>query len=143
MPEPKHTCPMCGHALPSSIVIPAGEPPAQAECPAHKIRILDCGLSTRAANALLAMSLHSLGEVCRHTPAELLKERGLGMKSLNEIIAMLASHGLALRPGAFQATRHARRPQAARIPAPGSRVPSRRDAARNHHKASGIGSTGV
>lgn len=128
MPERKHTCPMCGHALASSIVIPAGEAPVQASNPAGSLRILDAGLSTRATNLLLLMGLDRVGEVCEYTATDLLRERGMGLKSLNEIIALLASRGLALKDPTFVPSQD--RAAARRSCAPAAPVAP---AAHNHH----------
>lgn len=53
-------------------------------------------LSVRSANCLKSSNIHTIGELCSKTDAEMLKYRNFGRKSLNEIKEVLASLGLYL-----------------------------------------------
>ena len=56
----------------------------------------DLELTVRSANCLKAENIHWVGELVRRTEHDLLKTPNLGKKSLAEIRAILAEHGLAL-----------------------------------------------
>lgn len=54
----------------------------------------DLELTVRSANCLKAENIYYIGDLIQRTEMELLKTPNLGRKSLNEIKAVLASHGL-------------------------------------------------
>ena len=56
----------------------------------------DLELTVRAANCLKAESIYYIGELVQRTEMDLLKTPNLGKKSLSEIKAVLAEHGLML-----------------------------------------------
>ena len=58
--------------------------------------IEDLDLSVRAVNCLKAESIHWVGDLVKRSEQDLLKTPNLGKKSLSEIRAILAEHGLAL-----------------------------------------------
>ena len=62
--------------------------------------ISELELSVRAANCLREAKLHTIGELVQKQPAELLKYRNFGKKSLAEIDELLKGMGLALGMGA-------------------------------------------
>ena len=53
-------------------------------------------LSVRSANCLKSSNIHTIGELCGKTDAEMLKYRNFGRKSLNEIKEVLSMLGLYL-----------------------------------------------
>jgi len=57
----------------------------------------DLQLSVRARKCLQKLNLHTIGELCRTTEAELLGCKNFGVTSLNEIKKALGSLGLSLR----------------------------------------------
>lgn len=59
------------------------------------------GITTRTANCLANMGLRQWADVIEMTDAQLLKRRNLGRKSLREIDAILAQHGLRRLPVAW------------------------------------------
>ena len=61
--------------------------------------ISELELSVRAANCLREAKLHTIGELVQKQPAELLKYRNFGKKSLAEIDELLKGMGLALGMG--------------------------------------------
>jgi DNA-directed RNA polymerase subunit alpha len=60
------------------------------------IPVTDFELSVRSRNCLQKMGVHTLGDLCRTTEAELLNSKNFGETSLVEIKEMLASKGLHL-----------------------------------------------
>lgn len=76
-----------------------GEVSTRLDPDAESIRLEDVDLSVRTASVLRNASFLTLGEVARFSPAELLRTRNLGRKVLNEIVEVLAAHGLRLREG--------------------------------------------
>jgi len=67
------------------------------------IPVSDFELSVRSRNCLEKMNIHTLGDLCRASEAELLGSKNFGETSLVEIKEMLASKGLRL--GQFAAER--------------------------------------
>ena len=61
--------------------------------------ISELELSVRAANCLREAKIHTIGELVQKQPAELLKYRNFGKKSLAEIDELLKGMGLALGMG--------------------------------------------
>jgi DNA-directed RNA polymerase alpha subunit len=53
--------------------------------------------NTRIRNTCASMKLKTLGELCRHSPEELLARRCFGVKCLRQTEAVLAEYGLRLR----------------------------------------------
>ena len=63
----------------------------------HGIDVMECGLSTRAGNALSIAGLMSLGDVAAvldKDPEELLKVHNLGKQSLMEVVEKLEQYGV-------------------------------------------------
>jgi DNA-directed RNA polymerase alpha subunit len=58
-------------------------------------------LNTRIRNTCASMKLKTLGELCRHSPEELLARRCFGIKCLRRTEAVLAEHGLRLCSSSF------------------------------------------
>lgn len=56
----------------------------------------DLELSVRSANCLKNAQIQYIGQLVNKTDAEMLKTKNFGRKSLNEIKALLAEHGLSL-----------------------------------------------
>ena len=56
----------------------------------------DLELTVRSANCLKAENANYIGDLVQKTEVELLRTPNLGKKSLNEIKAVLGSHGLSL-----------------------------------------------
>jgi DNA-directed RNA polymerase subunit alpha len=71
--------------------------------------VTDFELSVRARTCLKKMSIRTLGDLLRHTEAELLSSKNFGESSLLEIKKMLAARGLRLGQGHEEAHRAARR----------------------------------
>lgn len=57
--------------------------------------------NTRIRNTCASMKLKTLGELCDHSPEELLARRNFGPKCLRWMEAVLAEHGLTLRRSLF------------------------------------------
>jgi DNA-directed RNA polymerase subunit alpha len=60
------------------------------------IPVTDFELSVRSRNCLQKMGIHTLGDLCRTTEAELMASKNFGETSLIEIKEMLGSKGLFL-----------------------------------------------
>ena len=58
--------------------------------------IIDVGLSKRTVETLRKAKLISLSELCTKVENELLKFRGVGLKTIFEIKEILTIHGLSL-----------------------------------------------
>lgn len=59
--------------------------------------VSDLQLSVRARKALQLLNIHTLGDLCSHTEAELMGVKNFGATSLNEVKTRLTEFGLALR----------------------------------------------
>jgi hypothetical protein len=59
----------------------------------------DLGLSLRAINALARVGVQTVEELCELQVFELSHIPGFGMTYVQQVVAGLAEHGLALRPG--------------------------------------------
>jgi len=59
--------------------------------------VSDLQLSVRARKALQLLNIHTLGDLCSHTEAELMGVKNFGATSLNEVKLRLTEFGLALR----------------------------------------------
>lgn len=64
---------------------------------ARRIRVDELDLSVRVSHALRMQGLETLGDVCKHSEAELLRYPNFGRKSLNELKEVLCNHGMHLR----------------------------------------------
>jgi len=74
---------------------PLPEGPGQAE--ALGMPISDLDLSIRSAKAVATLSVQTVGDLCRVSETELLKQKNFGSTSLSEIKAKLGKLGLSLR----------------------------------------------
>jgi DNA-directed RNA polymerase subunit alpha len=54
----------------------------------------ECGLSVRSVNSLKNSSIHTLGDLVRHTEDNMLKVKNVGEKALQEIADLLRGEGL-------------------------------------------------
>lgn len=59
--------------------------------------VSDLQLSVRARKALQLLNIHTLGDLCSHTEAELMGVKNFGATSLSEVKTRLTEFGLALR----------------------------------------------
>jgi len=59
--------------------------------------VTDLQLSVRARKALQLLNIHTLGDLCSHTEAELMGVKNFGATSLSEVKTRLTEFGLALR----------------------------------------------
>ncbi len=62
-----------------------------------EMTVEELDLSVRSFNCLKRANIHKVGDLIEKTEDEMMKVRNLGRKSLDEVIAKLASYGLALR----------------------------------------------
>jgi hypothetical protein len=70
----------------------------------------DLGLSLRAINALARAGVQTVEELCELQVSELAHIPGFGATYVQQVVARLAEHGLALRPGsAPYGTLHAKK----------------------------------
>jgi hypothetical protein len=63
----------------------------------HLTPVLDLDLSVRTTNSLLNADIRTLGDLVRHTPADLMNVPNFGRKSLNEVEYQLSELGLSLK----------------------------------------------
>lgn len=76
-------------------VDPNAKPEAASAAPAPSVpSVEDAGFSARTANALLGANLNTLEAVAKLSDEELTGLKGFGEKSIEEVRAKLASHGL-------------------------------------------------
>lgn len=59
--------------------------------------VSDLQLSVRARKALQLLNIHTMGDLCSHTEAELMGVKNFGATSLNEVKLRLTEFGLSLR----------------------------------------------
>lgn len=62
-----------------------------------EMTVEELDLSVRSFNCLKRANIHKVGDLIEKTEDEMMKVRNLGRKSLDEVIAKLASYGLSLR----------------------------------------------
>ncbi|MBQ3087845.1 MAG: DNA-directed RNA polymerase subunit alpha [Clostridia bacterium] len=62
-----------------------------------EMTVEELDLSVRSFNCLKRANIHKVGDLIEKTEEEMMKVRNLGRKSLDEVIAKLASYGLSLR----------------------------------------------
>jgi DNA-directed RNA polymerase alpha subunit len=73
----------------------ARENPAIANSIAIDLQYLD--IPIRVYHCLVSRGIETLGELAEFTPDELMQIPHFGKKSLNDVVALLAGHGLVLR----------------------------------------------
>ena len=62
------------------------------------MRLEDIEMTGRLANRLRDLGIETIEELATRTPVQVLRCPGLGRKCFNELVSILAAHGLSLAP---------------------------------------------